>query len=94
MKRKTNIEQISLFGVATDENSFMSTEWGKLTFYEAASNKWTDTCRHCLLWVYPENRTDRDECLTAPCSCDERADHRNGYYSIHNMPQQTNSNTK
>ena len=79
-------QQLSLFGLATDQGEFMSEIWGLLTFYPTKGNGWKDTCKHCLLWVHQEEQTPQDECLSAPCSCDERADGRNGYYSIHNMP--------
>ena len=43
--------QLELFGMSADENHFTSTLWGVLTFFPAPSNKWKDTCRHCLCGI-------------------------------------------
>lgn len=74
------MEQLSLFGITPDQNTYNSVKWGTLTFYPAQSHKWTDTCRHCLLWdsVLAEN----GECAKALCYADERTDGKNGYFSI------------
>lgn len=80
--------QLSLFGLAPDQSELMSATWGLLTFYPTKGNGWKDTCKHCLLWVHKEEQTPQDECLAAPCSCDERADGRNGFYSIRFMPSE------
>lgn len=64
-----------------EENIFDSTMWGRLTFFPARSDKWNDTCKHCLLARTPE------ECDRARCSAFDRADGRNGYFSIHEMPE-------
>ncbi len=79
--------QLSLFGPSVDKNTFQSAMWGCLTFYSTNSNKWQDNCRHCLLWVHKKLQRPDDECLQAPCSHDDREDGRDGYFSIHNMPE-------
>lgn len=79
--------QLELFGLTPDENTFQSTLWGLLTFYPSKSDCYKDTCRHCLLCVPKEEQRPDDECLFAHCSDFERADGRNGYFSIHNMPK-------
>ena len=76
-----------MFGTAPDQNTFQSEMWGTLQFFPAKTNKWTDNCRHCLLWTREQGQTD--ECLRAPCNPDERDDHSQGYYSIHQMPSQS-----
>lgn len=81
-------EQLSLFGVAPDQNTFQSALWGQLTFCPTDGKKWKDTCRHCLLCVRKDEQTDHDECLSAPCDPTDRADHRNGYFSIQQMPKE------
>ena len=92
MMMSQNSNQLSLFGLSVDQNTFQSIKWGKLDFFKAGSDKWTDTCRHCLLWKNKEDQTDDDECLSAPCSPGDRIDGLCGYYSIHEMPQKNNSN--
>lgn len=74
--------QLSLFGASPDQNTFQSMQWGLLTFYPAKTDKWKDTCRHCLLWG-----DYCDECLNAPCSSFSRTDGKEGYFSIHDMPK-------
>ena len=76
-----------MFGAATDQNTFQSEKWGQLQFFPTKTAKWADNCRHCLLWTRKQGQTD--ECLQAPCNPDERDDHRQGYYSIHQMPLQS-----
>ena len=76
--------QLSLLGTAPDQNTFQSEKWGLLTFYPTKGNKWADTCRRCLLNA--EDNEPIAECLRAPCDSEDRADGKNGYYSIHNMP--------
>lgn len=78
-------EKVISFGMSADENHFTSTLWGVLTFFPASSNKWKDTCRHCLLW-------DNAGCHcseppgSARCADYERTDRREGYFSIQQMP--------
>lgn len=70
-----------------DQMHFVSKQWGLLTFFPAPSNKTKDTCQKCLL-------RDSEECQNAPCSDFQRYDRREGYYSIHDMPnQQLNEST-
>ena len=64
-----------------NQNTFRSKEFGTLTFFPAKDAKWKNTCRHCLL-----NRCE-EECLKAACSANERKDNREGYFSIHQMPE-------
>lgn len=73
------MEQLSLFGVSSDQQQFFSELWGKLDFYETGNDKWTDNCRHCLLYR-------QEECNAAPCKAAERKDGKKGYFSIHEMP--------
>ncbi|MBQ9473292.1 MAG: hypothetical protein IJU81_02640 [Bacteroidales bacterium] len=68
-----------------DENTMTTRRWGELEFYPAKTSRWSDTCRHCLLWTVWE---DDEDCLRALCRDFERADHRNGYFSIQQFPQQ------
>lgn len=79
--------QLSLFGLSVDQNTFQSTLWGQLTFVPTGSEKWSDNCRHCLLWKPSEQQRDDDECLSACCGKDERTDGRCGYFSIQQIPQ-------
>ena len=80
-----NGTQLDIFGMSADENHFTSTLWGVLDFFPAASNRWTDTCRHCLLW------DNASRCYSEPpgsarCADYERMDGREGYFAIHQMP--------
>lgn len=68
-------------GMSPDEMSFMSEKYGKLDFFEALSDKWKDTCKHCLL------RYEDPECHAASCFDYQRRDGKNGYFSIHQMPE-------
>lgn len=81
---KTN-RQLDLFS-DFDEQQFYSRRWGMLQFFPTKSDKWSDCCKHCLLWKRKDEQTDGDECLFAPCNADERTDQKNGYYAIHRMP--------
>lgn len=78
--------QLSLFGTAPDQQTYQSTLWGTLTFYPTKGDGWNDTCKHCLLWAHPESH--KQECQSAPCRHYDRADGKNGYYSIHQMPKE------
>lgn len=78
--------QLSLFGTTPDQSQYQSAEWGTLTFYPTGSKKWKDNCRHCLLWVHKKDQKPTDECCTAPCSKEDRADGQDGYFGIQNMP--------
>lgn len=77
--------QLELFGMSADENYFTSTKWGVLTFYPASSNRWVDTCRHCLLWDV-EARCCSEPSGSARCADYERTDRREGYFAIHQTP--------
>lgn len=80
------VEQLERFGMSADENHFTSTLWGVLTFFPASSNKWKDTCRHCLLWD-----NEAGHCSEPPgsarCADYERTDRKEGYFSIQQMPE-------
>lgn len=78
------MNQLSMFGPMPDQNTFQSEKWGTLTFFPTKSDKWTDTCRHCLLFQHPY--FGKTECDKAPCLSKQRSDHKNGYFSIHNYP--------
>lgn len=78
--------QLSLFGLTPAQDTFVSELWGPLNFIPSESNKWKDTCRHCLLWKHKREHTASDECLSAPCNASDRTDGRNGYFSIQQMP--------
>lgn len=78
--------QLSLFGPSADKNTFQSAVWGTLTFFPTKTNKWKDTCRRCLLWTGDRPGKEVSECLNAPCAACERHDGKDGYYSIHDMP--------
>ena len=86
--------QLSLFGTAPDQQTYQSTTWGTLHFCPTASTKWTDTCRHCLLWVQKPYQRPDDECLNAPCNSEDREDGLNGYFSIQEMPKPTTERTQ
>lgn len=82
MRKNQNIHRITelnLFGLSDDENYFMSETWGLLTFYPTKSDSENETCRHCLL---------RPQCdvIDVHCMAWNRQDGRNGYFSIHQMP--------
>ena len=64
-----------------EEDTFDSPTWGQLTFFPAKTDKWNDTCKHCLL------ARSMAECMQVHCVASEREDRRNGYFSIHQMPQ-------
>ena len=72
-------------GESDNQMHFTSETWGLLTFYTTKSDKWKDTCRHCLLWDSVLGETL--ECATAHCRTESRLDGKNGFYSIRNMPQ-------
>lgn len=76
-------EQLTIFGASSNQNHFYSEVWGQLEFFEAKTDSWTDNCRHCLL-------LHSAECQEAPCAVEERADKRQGYYAIHDMPKTKN----
>ena len=77
--------ELNLWGISVDENHFTSMLWGELQFFPTKSDKWKDTCRHCLLWNNRDGQTK--ECLqAAPCRSNSRLDGQNGYFSIHQMP--------
>ena len=59
MKNKET--QLNLWGLSLDQNHFTSMIWGILDFVPTASDKWKDTCRHCLLWNNEKGQTT--ECL-------------------------------
>lgn len=67
-------------GMSPDEMSFMSEKYGKMDFFETKSELWKDTCMHCLL-------LNSDECSRANCMSRHRIDGKNGYFSIHQMPE-------
>lgn len=77
-------EQLALMGESDNQWHFTSETWGLLTFYPTKSDKWKDTCLHCLLWDSVHGQTL--ECLTANCRAESRHDGKNGFYSIRNMP--------
>lgn len=67
--------------MSEDEMSFVSEKYGKLDFFPAPSDAWKDTCKKCLLY-HNEN-----ECHTTFCLSYQRRDVRDGYFSIHQMPE-------
>ena len=79
-------KQLELFGISEDQMTFTSELWGVLSFFPSQTNKWTDTCKHCLLW---DNK--KRECAAphgqAPCASYERYDGQEGYFAIHDMPK-------
>ncbi len=76
-------EQLALIGESDNQMHFTSVTWGLTTFYPTKDDKWVHNCKLCIL-----NRSE--ECQQAPCTAEERADGKCGYYSIHNMPNDTN----
>lgn len=78
------MNQLSMFGPTSDQNTFQSEKWGTLTFFPTKGYQWKDTCRHCLLW--DSVLGEMTECANAPCHSEERTDGKNGYFSIHNYP--------
>lgn len=77
-------EQLALIGESDTQMHFSSETWGLLTFFPTKSAKWKDTCRHCLLWDSVLGETP--ECAQAHCTAESRADGKNGFYSIREMP--------
>lgn len=61
----------------------LPTAWGLCDFFPTKDDKWAHNCRICIL-----NRSD--ECDKAPCTAEERADGKRGYFSIHQMPTEKN----
>lgn len=59
MKNKET--QLNLWGLSLDENHFTSMIWGRLDFVPTASDKWKDTCRHCLLCTSEEELPMNEE---------------------------------
>lgn len=72
--------KIPMDEIKINENTFNSPTWGELTFFPAKSSKWDDTCKHCLL------ARNTVECFMTNCRSYERTDFKNGYFSIHQMP--------
>lgn len=77
-------EQLALMGESDNQMHFTSERWGLLTFFPSKTDKWKDTCRHCLLWDNELGETL--ECSAAHCRAESRQDGKNGYYSIHEIP--------
>lgn len=88
MRTINDIAQLSMFGVSPDGMRFQSERWGCLVFHASGGSRWSDTCRHCLLWVRKDMQAEDDECLSAPCSGGERRDGLDGYFSIQKMPEE------
>lgn len=87
MKTKQKVlEQLSLFGCSSNQNHFMSEDWGMLEFIETDKATWRDNCRHCPLWIPNHLQSEDDECLQAPCFPEQREDGRQGYFAKHDMP--------
>jgi len=84
-KINMNAVQLEIFGMSADESQFTSTMWGVLTFFPASTNKWKDTCRHCLLWDNAASHCSEPP-GSARCADYERTDKREGYFSIQEMP--------
>ena len=83
-------EQLALMGESDTQMHFTSLKWGLLTFYPTKTDKWVDTCKHCLLY---DNKTGKGlECLEAPCRSSSRADGKNGFFSICEMPKKISQN--
>jgi hypothetical protein len=64
------------------QQTFMSATWGLTQFFPTGTDRWTDNCRHCLLYR-------SEECHKAPCTDVEREDGQRGYYSIQQMPERS-----
>ena len=69
------------------QNVFFSGKWGRLYFVPVDSDRWSDTCRHCPLWVPRQLQSPLDECMDAPCTKERRHDGRQGYFAIQKMPE-------
>ena len=78
--RKSQVEELDLFGLSSNENYYMSELWGRLEFFPTKTDDNRKTCRHCLL-------ANSDACLLVKCQAEERKDGRNGYFSIHDYPR-------
>lgn len=85
------MSKVAQYGPSEDQMTFNSEIWGLLTFFPAKTNKWTDTCRHCLLYDNSLNGCT-PECFMAPCSDFQRYDKQGGYFAIHDMPNDKTSN--
>ncbi len=68
------------------QNVFFSAKWGRLDFVPVDSERWSDTCRHCPLWVPRQLQTPTDECMKAPCTKERRHDGKDGYFAIQKTP--------
>ena len=63
------------------ENHFVSSTWGVLDFFPTKGDAYKDTCKHCIL-------LHSEECKDAHCTAQLRADGKQGYFSIHQMPKE------
>lgn len=79
------MEEYTKKGLSTDQNTFLSEKWGKVTFVPASDGSVKNTCRHCILW---DNKWRTCSDKTAPCCAWERDDMKNGYFTIHEMPKE------
>lgn len=85
MEHKTNISQLSFFGLSSDGLYFTSARWGVLKFFPDPKNNQANRCRRCLLrdWRTHECTLSSDE---RPCKAEYRKDRSIGYFSIHQFP--------
>jgi hypothetical protein len=68
----------------SNQQHYHSELWGDVEFFPVSGKSVATKCKHCIL-----QRTDID-CLSAPCTSLEREDGLDGYYSIHQMPNEQN----
>lgn len=76
--------QLSIWGLSDDESVFSSTLWGTVKFFPSKDNSFKNTCQKCILYDNAAGRCT--ESNNAHCADYERADRREGYFSIHEMP--------
>ena len=68
----------------SDSDIFVSPTWGRTVFKESPKD-WSPikTCRHCIL------RDTIQDCSKVACSPEFRADGKDGYFTVQNMPEPT-----
>lgn len=68
----------------SNQQQYHSDMWGDVEFIPVSGKAVQTKCKHCIL-----RQTDID-CLSAPCTSQERDDGLDGYFSIHQMPNEQN----
>lgn len=62
--------------ISEDQNTLKDEKWGELHFFESLYG----CCGKCLVSLV--------DCSSVPCTPIQRKDHKNGYFSIHEMSEE------